>query len=75
MLVLKYGSFRKLAVPYFGVLARDPTIEGTRLGSPIFGNPHMAIDISLFWLLPQVLRLGAQGEDFLHYFGRPLLYL
>ena len=33
-----YGSFRKLGVPYFGVLIiRIPTISGTILGSPILG--------------------------------------
>ena len=28
-------------VPYFGVLNKDPTIQGTILGSPIFGNSHI----------------------------------
>ena len=37
-----YGSFRKSGVPYFGVLYnKDPTIWGTILGSPVFGNPHI----------------------------------
>ena len=35
-------DFPKIRVPYFGVLHnKDPIIEGTILGSPIFGNPLM----------------------------------
>ena len=35
-----YGSFRKLGVPYFGVLnKRILLFRGSILGSPIFGNP------------------------------------
>ena len=40
-----YGSFRKLGVPYFGVLVvRIPTIYGTILGSPIFGNSQITLE-------------------------------
>ena len=36
---LRLGSFRKLGVPYFGVLIRRIlVIQGTIVGSPIFGN-------------------------------------
>ena len=40
------GSFRKLGLPYFGVLIiliiyKDPTIQGTILGSPNLGNSHV----------------------------------
>ena len=36
------GFFRKLGVPYLGVLKnKDPTIYGTILGSPIVGNSHI----------------------------------
>ena len=38
-------DFPKIRVPYFGVLiSKDPTIAGTILGSPIFGNPHLPAD-------------------------------
>ena len=31
-------------VPYFGgPYSKDPTISGTVLGSPIFGNSHMGL--------------------------------
>ena len=34
------GTFRKLGVPYFGVLIKkDPAFQGTLLRSPIFGHP------------------------------------
>ena len=34
------GTFRKLGYPIFGgPCNKDPTIWGTILGSPIFGNP------------------------------------
>ena len=37
-------EFRKLGLAYLEVLKnKDPTIYGTPLGSPIFGNPHMVI--------------------------------
>ena len=40
LLHLLLGLSRKLGHSYFGVLIiRDPTIKGTTLGSPIFGNP------------------------------------
>ena len=37
-----YGTFRKLGYLILGSFNKDPTIKGTRLRSPIFGNPHMA---------------------------------
>ena len=37
-----YENFRKQGVPYFGgPYNKDPTIWGTILRSPIFGNPHI----------------------------------
>ena len=40
-LVDSSGSFRRLGVPYFGV-NKDPNFFAI-LGSPIFGNSHMAL--------------------------------
>ena len=38
------GSFRKLGGTLsWGVFTKDPTIWGTTLGSPIFGNPHKGV--------------------------------
>ena len=38
----RYGSFRKLGVPYLAVLiVRILLFRATTLGFPIFGNPHM----------------------------------
>ena len=43
--MLLYGSFRKLGVPYFGVLKKqDPAIWVTILGSPVFGNPYISVN-------------------------------
>ena len=36
------GTFRKLGCLFLGgPYNKDPTIWGTMLGSPIFGNPHL----------------------------------
>ena len=44
------GSFQKLGVPYLGgPYNKDPTIWGTILGSPIFGNSHIAVWGVGFW--------------------------
>ena len=39
----KNKGYLNLGGPY----NKDPTIKGTILGSPIFGNPHMYLLISL----------------------------
>ena len=40
---LHRGTFRQLGVPYFGGPDnKDPIIKGTRLGSSIFGSPHIS---------------------------------
>ena len=36
---MTYGSFRKLGVPYFGVLIKDPTIWGTKCPRPCTPKP------------------------------------
>ena len=42
-------EFPKLGVPYFGgPYNEDPTIQGTILGSPIFGNSHLGSGSSGF---------------------------
>ena len=39
--VTRQGSFRKIrGTLIWGPYNKDPTIKGTILGSPIFGNPH-----------------------------------
>ena len=45
-----YGSFRKLGVPYYGVIIRILLFRViTILGSPIFGNSHMNPKKELLW--------------------------
>ena len=41
-----YGSFRKLGVPYFGVLIIRILLFKVLLGSPIFGNSHINMQIA-----------------------------
>ena len=37
-----YGIFRKFrGTSFWGPYSKDPTIQGTILGSPIFGNSHI----------------------------------
>ena len=46
------GSFRKVGVPYFGVLYyKDPTIQGTVLGSPISETPNYTLNLQPFRVL------------------------
>ena len=41
---LRFGSFRNLGVPYFGVLIlRILLFRVLFLGSPIFGNSHLTV--------------------------------
>ena len=52
-----YGrEFPKIGgVPYFGgPYNKDPTILGTILGSPIFGNSHMTVDVMTMISLPSL---------------------
>ena len=68
-MVQVYGSFRKLGVPYFGVLIyKDPSFLGILLGSPICGNSHIC-GFSRFriWGVGglQAARLRLQVREFL----------
>ena len=43
--VMSCGSFRKLGYLIWGPYNKDPTIKGTILGSPIFGNSHVRLSL------------------------------
>ena len=43
---------------FWGPYNKDPTIWGTILGSPIFGNPHIRICVKALWMISPIWGLG-----------------